>query len=84
MRQVKFTREKYDYTMLLAKILMKYKSRYQFAMALGITPKTLVDKLNGKHSFKQWEIEQACKLLDLEHDEIQEYFFTLSDTRKET
>ena len=70
--------------MLLAKILIKYKSRKKFADALGVTHKTLMHKLNGETPFKQWEVEQICKLLDIDHDDIQTYFFTKSDTRKET
>ena len=84
MRKIKFAKEKYDYTMLLAKILIKYRSRAKFADTLGVTPKTLMNKLEGKTPFKQWEVEQICKLLDIEHDDIQTYFFTKSDTRKET
>ena len=67
----------YDYSLLLGKILGKYGSRNEFAIALGVTPQTLINKLKNRKPWDQQQIEQCCKLLDIPRDKIVDYFFTV-------
>ena len=77
----------YDYSKLNGKIIEVYGTRGAFAEAMEISDRTLSLKLNNLTSWKQPEITKACKLLKLEQDEIQDYFFDLKVqevwTRKE-
>ena len=67
----------YDYSKLNGKIIEVYGTRGAFAEAMEISDRTLSLKLNNLTSWKQPEITKACKLLKLEQDEIQDYFFDL-------
>lgn len=66
---------KYSYNKLLGKIVEKYETNKNFALALGISERTLSLKLSSKVDFKQTEIEKICKLLGIPEKEIQNYFF---------
>ena len=67
----------YDYSKLLGKIVEKYGTQAKFSNALGLSERTLSLKLNGIRGFKQEEITHACKLLELNDDDITSYFFTM-------
>lgn len=67
----------YDYSKLLGRIIEKFNTQSAFANAMGISERTLSLKLNNRVPFKQTEIQYACKLLDIEVDEIPSYFFTM-------
>ena len=67
----------YDYSKLNGKIVEIYGTRGAFAEAMEISDRTLSLKLNNLTSWKQPEITKACKLLNLEQSEIQDYFFAL-------
>lgn len=67
----------YDYSKLNGKIIEVYGTRGSFAEAMGVSDRTLSLKLNNLTSWKQPEITKACKLLNLEQNEIQDYFFDL-------
>lgn len=43
---------------------------------IGLTPTTYSLKLNNKAEFKQSEIEDICKLLEIPFVDIPSYFFT--------
>lgn len=66
----------YDYRKLLGKITEKYEKRYAFAAAIGWSERTCSLKLNGKKQWKQSEMSEACKLLDIPVCDIATYFFT--------
>ena len=70
----------YDYSKLLARILNKFNSRFEFALEMGMTPQTLINKLKNRNPWNQHQIEECCKLLDIDRSEIVEYFFTLRIT----
>lgn len=65
----------FDYKNLLGKIVQKYGTQYNFAVAMGVSERTLSLKLNNKIPWKQTEIEEAIKLLDIDKKDIPEYFF---------
>ena len=67
----------FDYSMLLGKIVSKYGTQYNFAIALGVSERTLSLKLNNKIPWTQKEIEHCIKLLDISRGDIPEYFFDL-------
>ncbi len=66
----------FKYDKLIGKIIEKYKTRGNFAEALGISERSLSLKLNSKVPFTQPEILKACSLLSIDNAEINLYFFT--------
>ena len=67
----------YDYSKLLGRIVEKYGSQTRFAVAFGMSERSLSLKLNGQRTFKQTDISKACELLGIEGSDIPAYFFTL-------
>ena len=65
----------YDYSKLCGKMVEKFKTQYRFAIALGISERSLSLRLNGKVSWRDVDITNAIKLLDLSVEDIPEYFF---------
>ena len=65
----------YSYNKLKGRIVEKYGTRRAFADAAGISENWLSDKLNGKTVLKQTDIELWVNLLDINRNEINEYFF---------
>ena len=65
----------YDYSKLEGKIIEKFGTRESFAKALGITTKSISDKLNNKTIWKQPEISKARELLDIPEEDTYPYFF---------
>lgn len=66
----------YDYNKLLGKIKEVFGTNAAFAKAMGLSERSISLKLNSKVCLSQKEIEKACGLLGIEHDEIGRYFFT--------
>lgn len=67
----------YDYSKLIGRIAERFRTQVGFAAALGMSEHSLSVKLNSKIAWKQTEIMAACRLLDIPHDEIGNYFFNL-------
>ncbi len=67
----------YDYSKLLGRITEKIGTQYKLAEAVGLSERTVSLKLNGKIGWKQTEIEDICKVLDIDRSEIGDYFFVL-------
>ena len=65
----------YDYSKLEGRIVEKFRTRESFAKALGITAKSLSEKLNNKTIWKQPEIFKAMELLSIQGEDIESYFF---------
>ena len=65
----------YDYSKLLGRITEKIGTQYKLAEAVGLSERTVSLKLNGKIGWKQTEIEDICKVLDIDRSEIGDYFF---------
>ncbi|ALS03065.1 repressor [Enterococcus silesiacus] len=65
----------YDYSTLSGKIVEKFGTQYNFAIAMGLSERTVSLKLNSRVSWKDDEMIQACELLGIETSEIYQYFF---------
>ena len=68
---------KFDYTKLLAKVLLNEFTLEKLAELIGISLYTLSLKLSGKAYFKHEEIFKLCEVLGIGNEEIGAYFFTL-------
>lgn len=64
----------FDYKKLRGRIVEKYGTQRDFAVALGVTEKTVTYKMNGYTPFKQSEIVEWCKLLDIDLAEAHLFF----------
>ena len=60
---------------LREKIKIVFGTQKSFADAMGMDVATLNKKLNGKSTWRQLEIEKACKLLGISLQQVTEYFF---------
>lgn len=67
----------FDYNKLRGRIIEKFGSQVEFAKAMNWSERTLSKKINGKVQWKQADICNAIKLLEISKDDIQEYFFKL-------
>lgn len=65
-----------DFSKLSGKIVEKYGTQYNFALALGLSERSLSLKLNNKVGWRDEEMERAIDLLDLDLNDIPAYFFT--------
>lgn len=65
-----------DFSKLSGKIVEKYGTQYNFAIALGLSERSLSLKLNNKVGWRDEEMERAIDLLDLDLKDIPAYFFT--------
>ncbi len=65
-----------DFSKLSGKIVEKYGTQYNFAIALGLSERSLSMKLNNKVGWRDEEMERAIDLLDLDLNDIPAYFFT--------
>lgn len=64
-----------DMRLLQGRIVQKFGTQGKFAIALGNTEQTVAAKLNGRSRFSRDDIIKWCKMLDIESDDIGEYFF---------
>ena len=67
----------YDYSSLLGKITEKYGTQYNFAIAMGLSERTVSLKLNDKVTWKDDEILKAVNVLELDLQDIPKYFFNV-------
>lgn len=65
-----------DFSKLSGKIVEKYGTQYNFALALGLSERSLSLKLNNKVGWKDEEMEKIVNLLELKLEDIPVYFFT--------
>lgn len=65
-----------NYSKLRGRIVEKYGNASNFAKALGKTPQTVSNKLNGNIGIPPKEIQQWSELLDIAQGDIGYYFFT--------
>lgn len=68
---------KYNYSKLKGRITEKIENQSNFAQKMKLSEPTIYKKLNGKIEFKQSEILDACKILEIPEDEIKKYFFCI-------
>ncbi len=67
----------YDYTKLNGRIIEKCGSQREFAKRMGLSERTVSQKMNNKIAWKQSEIQKAIVILELTVEEIPLYFFTI-------
>lgn len=65
----------YDYSKLRGRIIEKYGSCAAFAKDFPMSERTLSLKMSSKRSWSQKQIARACELLEIEQNEMPEYFF---------
>ncbi|MGX7202347.1 DUF739 domain-containing protein [Enterococcus plantarum] len=65
----------FDYSRLSGKIVEKYGTQYNFAIAIGLSERSLSLKLNNKTSWKDTEIMKAVRLLKIAEKDIPKFFF---------
>lgn len=68
--------EEFAYRKLKGRIVEKYNTQREFAECVGITKNAMSRKMNGKTMLSQRDIELWCQLLEIDKDDIGEYFFT--------
>lgn len=56
-------------------IRLKFGTIQKFAEKLGMKHSTLTRKLLGRNEWKSSEIERIVELLEIDTDDIREYFF---------
>ncbi len=67
----------YNYNKLKGRITEKTGNQTNFAQQMKLSETTIYSKLNGKIEFRQSEILDACKILDIPEEEIRKYFFSI-------
>ena len=67
--------KKYDYSKLLGKIKECGYTQEKLAEKISISACSLNLTLNNKHEFRQDEILEISKVLDIHSGEIEAYFF---------
>ena len=67
----------YDYSKLNGKIKEVFGTQAKFALAMGLSERSLSIKMNSLRPWKQPEIILACTLLDIPIDSIGIYFFKI-------
>lgn len=65
----------FDYSKLSGRIVEKFGTQYNFAIAMGISERSLSLKLNNRVDWRSKEITKACQELGIRNDELSEYFF---------
>ena len=68
---------RFNYSKLLGRIVEYYGKQCVFAAAIGMSERSLSLKLNNIRRWNQIEIFRACELLQIPHNEISVYFFTV-------
>lgn len=64
-----------DYPKLRGRIKEVCGTQAAFAVAMGLTPTSVSEKLNRKSEWTQREIINACRVLKIEYPSLHEYFF---------
>ncbi len=65
-----------DYSKLAGKIVEKYGTQYNFAQAMGLSERSISLKMNNRVPWKDFEMAKASELLDIDVNQLHEYFFT--------
>ena len=67
----------YDYRKLLGRIVEVFGKQQTFALAMGLSERSMSLKLNNKRDFRQSEIKKACNLLGIPAQDIATYFLQI-------
>lgn len=66
----------FDYSRLKVRAVEEFGSLIEFAKVMNWSERTLSLKLDGKIFWEQMEICKALELLDLDEENVADYFFT--------
>lgn len=61
---------------LKGRIVELFGSQRAFSDKIGLTEQSITAKLNGRSQFSQADIVKWCTALEIEKDEVADYFFT--------
>jgi hypothetical protein len=73
----------YDYSRLKGRIREIFNTQEAFALAVGLSERSLSLKLSSARGWKQDQIMKAIEVLGLTEEDIQPYFFTIKVQRCE-
>lgn len=65
----------FDYSKLSGKIREKYGTQSSFAKVMGMSERSLSLKISGKRAWTQAEMDKAISCLELDSQDIPDYFF---------
>lgn len=65
----------FNFNKLKGRIVEVLGTREVFCEKMSMTHTTFYATLNGKRDFNSSEIDRACEVLNIPHDEIPTYFF---------
>jgi len=67
---------KFDYSKLRGRIKELYKTETEFAKELGLSTVSLSGRLNNKLNFEQSEMLKIGEMLNIDKEDLHNYFFT--------
>lgn len=67
----------FNYSALYGRMREKNYTQEQLAAEIGISLSQLSTKLNGRYPFKQTDIQNIVRVLDIKPSEIGRYFFAV-------
>ena len=65
----------FDHSKLKGRAREKNETVQTLSAKLGVSPKSVTNKWNGKNCFTDVEIYALCAILDIRYDEVGAYFF---------
>lgn len=65
----------YDYSKLAGRIREKLGTQRKLAKAIGLSERSVSLKMTGEIGWKQQEMADACRVLELDVQDIPTYFF---------
>ena len=68
---------KFDYSKLNGRIVEVFGTQLNFAVAMGLSERSISLKLNNRVAWKNTEIAKAAKLLKIRYSEIPKYFLEI-------
>lgn len=71
----------YDYSKLKGLIVEKFRTRANFAEAVGLSKESVSAKLNNKQEWKQSQIKRSCDLLSIADENVADYFFSMISSK---
>lgn len=66
----------FRYNKLRGRIIEKFGTQSEFAKKIGMSEQIITAKLAGKSSFTQGNIIAWCETLDIDQNDIGDYFFS--------
>lgn len=67
----------FDYSALLGRMREKGYTQDRLATAVNLSASQLCAKLNGRYPFKQTDIQDISRVLEIQATDIGRYFFTV-------